>query len=81
MGAYYTTSCCAVYCSFCRLFARKRVWTSRRFSRHFKDADGIHKVQILDPAVGTGTFISDVIGKIYAQILKGKQGSLANLCA
>ena len=38
-----------------------------------KTADGIHKVQILDPAVGTGTFISDVIGKIYARILKGKQ--------
>jgi len=38
-----------------------------------KTADGIHKVQILDPAVGTGTFISDVIGKIYARILKNKQ--------
>jgi type I restriction-modification system DNA methylase subunit len=38
-----------------------------------KTADGIHKVQILDPAVGTGTFISDVIGKIYERILKKKQ--------
>lgn len=38
-----------------------------------KTADGIHRVQILDPAVGTGTFISDVIGKIYARIKKGKQ--------
>ncbi len=38
-----------------------------------KMADGIHKVQVLDPAVGTGTFISDVIGKIYARILKSKQ--------
>src|SRR3989344_8918105 len=38
-----------------------------------KTIDGIHKVQILDPAVGTGTFISDVIGKIYTKILKGKQ--------
>lgn len=33
-----------------------------------KTADGLHKVQILDPAVGTGTFISDVIGKIYTRI-------------
>ncbi|MBU0569939.1 N-6 DNA methylase [Patescibacteria group bacterium] len=33
-----------------------------------KTKDGIHKVQILDPAVGTGTFISDVIGKIYTRI-------------
>jgi len=38
-----------------------------------KTADGIHKVQILDPAVGTGTFISEVIGKIYTRILKSKQ--------
>lgn len=38
-----------------------------------KTAAGVHRVQILDPAVGTGTFISDVIGKIYARILKGKQ--------
>lgn len=33
-----------------------------------KTKDGLHKVQILDPAVGTGTFISDVIGKIYTRI-------------
>lgn len=38
-----------------------------------KTPAGIHRVQILDPAVGTGTFISDVIGKIYTRILKGKQ--------
>src|SRR3989344_3201079 len=38
-----------------------------------KTDDGIHKVQILDPAVGTGTFISDIIGKIYERILKRKQ--------
>ncbi len=38
-----------------------------------KTADGIHKVQILDPAVGTGTFVSDIIGKIYERILKGNQ--------
>ena len=38
-----------------------------------KTSDGTHRVQILDPAVGTGTFISDVIGKIYTRILKSKQ--------
>ena len=38
-----------------------------------KTEAGIHKVQILDPSVGTGTFISDVIGKIYTRILKSKQ--------
>ncbi|MCA9360115.1 N-6 DNA methylase, partial [Candidatus Kaiserbacteria bacterium] len=35
--------------------------------------DGTHKVQILDPAVGTGTFISRVIYVIYERILKQKQ--------
>jgi type I restriction-modification system DNA methylase subunit len=34
---------------------------------------GIHRVQILDPAVGTGTFISEVIGTIYKWICKSKQ--------
>ena len=36
----------------------------------------LHRVQILDPAVGTGTFISAVIDKIYERILKiGQKGS------
>ena len=38
-----------------------------------KTEDGIHRVQILDPAVGTGTFFSDVVGKIYTRIKKTKQ--------
>jgi len=38
-----------------------------------KTTSGIHRVQILDPAVGTGTFISDVIGKIYTRIKSSKQ--------
>jgi len=38
-----------------------------------KTVTGVHRVQILDPAVGTGTFISDVIGKIYIRILKDRQ--------
>lgn len=32
-----------------------------------KTKDGLHKVQVLDPATGTGTFISGVIGKIYKE--------------
>jgi predicted helicase len=35
--------------------------------------DGKHKVQILDPAVGTGTFISAVIGQIFRRF-KGQGG-------
>ena len=38
-----------------------------------KTKDNVHKVQILDPAVGTGTFISDIIGKIYERVKKGGQ--------
>src|SRR3989344_5590295 len=35
--------------------------------------DGKHKVQVLDPAVGTGTFISATIRIIYEYLLKQKQ--------
>lgn len=38
--------------------------------------NGLHKVQVLDPATGTGTFISAVIRLIYEKILKaGQKGS------
>ncbi len=41
-----------------------------------KNNSGVHRVQILDPAVGTGTFISAVIRIIYERILKtGQKGS------
>lgn len=38
-----------------------------------KLSNGKHKVQVLDPAVGTGTFISAVIGEIYRKF-KGQEG-------
>jgi predicted helicase len=38
-----------------------------------KTATGIHRVQILDPAVGTATFISAVIRIIYERLLKSGQ--------
>ena len=38
-----------------------------------KNEGSLHRVQILDPAVGTGTFFSSVVGKIYERILKNKQ--------
>jgi len=41
-----------------------------------KTAAGVHRVQILDPAVGTGTFISAAIRIIYERLLKnGQKGS------
>ncbi len=33
---------------------------------------GLHKVQILDPAVGTGTFLYAVFNQIYSKLLKNK---------
>lgn len=38
-----------------------------------KLVDGKHKVQILDPATGTGTFISTIIREIYLPFIKNKQ--------
>ncbi len=38
-----------------------------------KNSAGIHRVQVLDPAVGTGTFISAVIRIIFERIKKEKQ--------
>lgn len=38
-----------------------------------KTQDGLHKVQILDPATGTGTFISAVIRSIYKSFKLNKQ--------
>lgn len=41
--------------------------------------DGRHKVQVLDPAVGTGTFISAVIRNIYERFIKqGQKGRWPN---
>jgi len=40
-----------------------------------KTADGLHRVQILDPAVGTGTFISKIIRIIYEHLREtGQEG-------
>lgn len=38
-----------------------------------KLTDGRHRVQILDPAVGTGTFISATINTIYSRLKQQKQ--------
>ena len=38
----------------------------------------VHKVQILDPATGTGTFLAEVIKYIYNSRFKGQQGIWRN---
>jgi predicted helicase len=45
-----------------------------------KSADGFHRVQILDPAAGTGTFLAEVIEKIHSHFT-GNKGAWQGYCA
>lgn len=38
----------------------------------------VHKVQILDPATGTGTFLAEVVKHIYRKNFKANQGAWSN---
>lgn len=38
----------------------------------------VHKIQILDPATGTGTFLAEVIKHIYKEKFEGQQGIWSN---
>ncbi|MDR2632358.1 MAG: N-6 DNA methylase [Treponema sp.] len=57
-----------------------------KIKRTIQEADGtqkqlaLHKVQILDPAAGTGTFLAEVIGNIYERFARQK-GLWAGYCA
>jgi predicted helicase len=59
---------------------------SSKIKRIIQEAGGtkkqveFHKVQILDPAAGTGTFLAEVIGKIYERFTRQK-GLWAGYCA
>ena len=43
-----------------------------------KAANGMHKVQILDPATGTGTFLAAIIRHIHDAYFQGQQGAWQN---
>ena len=75
MGAYYTPLPVVQFIvrSVDSPLLKKEFGLASGLADTSKTEVGIHKVQILDPSVGTGTFISDVIGKIYTRILKSKQ--------
>ncbi|MBN7816027.1 type ISP restriction/modification enzyme [Algoriphagus pacificus] len=46
----------------------------KRFSGGMREIDQeVHRVQFLDPATGTGTFVAEAINQIYSK-LKGQQG-------
>ncbi|MCG8808778.1 N-6 DNA methylase [Tenacibaculum finnmarkense] len=51
---------------------------NKNFKSGYKEYDKeVHKVQILDPATGTGTFLSEVIKHIHKKF-KGQQGIWSN---
>jgi len=74
LGAYYTPQPIVQFIvkSVDHLL-KKEFKLSNGLADSSKTKDGLHKVQILDPAVGTGTFISAVIGIIYESLLKAGQ--------
>uniref|UniRef100_Q3ARB7 site-specific DNA-methyltransferase (adenine-specific) n=1 Tax=Chlorobium chlorochromatii (strain CaD3) TaxID=340177 RepID=Q3ARB7_CHLCH len=52
--------------------------TDKNFkSKHIKQKQEVHKVQILDPAVGTGTFLAEIIKHIHKQF-EGQEGMWNN---
>lgn len=77
MGAYYTPLPVVKFIiRAVDQILEKDFGLSRGLADTSKNTDGIHRVQILDPAVGTGTFLSEIIGTIYERILKsGQKGS------
>jgi predicted helicase len=74
MGAYYTPLPVVEFIvrSVDELL-RKEFSLSKGLADTTKLSNGKHKVQVLDPAVGTGTFISAVIGEVYRKF-KGQEG-------
>jgi len=74
MGAYYTPPPVVQFIvrSIDHLL-KKEFNLTKGLADDSKTKDNIHKVQVLDPAVGTGTFISAVIRIIYKRLLKSRQ--------
>lgn len=51
----------------------------KRYTAGLRDYEQeVHKVQILDPATGTGTFLAEVIKYIYSERFEGQQGMWSN---
>ncbi len=71
MGAYYTPLPVVQFIvRSVDYLLKKEFGLEAGLSDTSKLTNGIHRVQILDPAVGTGTFISAVINIIYSSLLK-----------
>ena len=77
MGAYYTPLPVVNFIvRSVDLILRDKFKISSGLADTVKLRNGKHKVQILDPAVGTGTFISAAIRIIYKHLRKQKQMGL-----
>lgn len=76
MGAYYTPQPVVHFITHSVDYLLKnRFEINAGLADTSKTTNGIHRVQILDPAVGTGTFIKAIIGVIYAYLnIKGQKG-------
>lgn len=77
MGAYYTPQPVVSFIvNSVDLVLKKQFGLKHGLSDTSKIKDGVHKVQVLDPATGTGTFISAIIRKIYVDLLdRGQKGT------
>jgi predicted helicase len=49
----------------------------KRTGKYAEEEKEVHKVQILDPATGTGTFLAEVVKHIYKKF-EGQQGIWSN---
>jgi predicted helicase len=64
----------------------KGIVDNNKINIKYKDENGnfiekmINRVQILDPATGTGTFISEIIDKIYEYFKENNQGMWNEYC-
>jgi len=74
LGAYYTPPPVVRFIvRFVDYLLEKKFGLTSGLADTSKLANAIHRVQILDPAVGTGTFISATIRTIYKRLIDGGQ--------
>lgn len=78
-GVYYTPEPVVSYIvRSVDLILKKQFGLREGLADSSKINDDFHKVQILDPATGTGTFLYAVIAKIYQQVTKRNNGGWSN---
>ena len=61
-----------------RIVQSKATADMRSVIKNVEIFEEVHKVQILDPATGTGTFLAEVVKHIYNSKFEGQQGIWSN---